>query len=145
MVAIILGLASSLALQDLTIINGQPAGSGGAILAAGGLSLANVTIQNNTLNNNTGLGMWGNEFSLGTTLYFDQGKKWHAAGLGAYEIHTSKYDLDFKTGNVFTLEGGVGRPGAVGLAGWARRGGHGRLRHRRRSSSARTGPATWDG
>ena len=67
-------------------------------------------------NNNTGLGMWGNEFSLGTTFYFDQGKKWHAAGLGAYEIHTSKYDLDSKTGDIFTLEGGVGRAFLQGYA-----------------------------
>jgi len=67
-------------------------------------------------NNNTGLGMWGNEFSAGTTIYFDQGKKWHAAGLGFYEIHTSKQDLDFKSGDVFTLEGGVGRAFLQGYA-----------------------------
>jgi hypothetical protein len=67
-------------------------------------------------NDNTGLGMWGNEFSAGTTFYFDQGKKWHAAGLGFYEIHTSKQDLDSKTGDVFTLEGGVGRAFLQGYA-----------------------------
>ena len=67
-------------------------------------------------NNNTGLGMWGNEFSAGTTIYLDQGHKWHAAALGAYEIHTSKYDLDSKTGNVFTLEGGAGRAFLQGYA-----------------------------
>ena len=67
-------------------------------------------------NNNTGLGMWGNEFSAGTTIYFDQGKKWHAAGLGFYEIDTSKQDLDFKSGDVFTLEGGVGRAFLQGYA-----------------------------
>jgi len=58
---------------------------------------------------NTGLGMWSNEFSAGTTVYFDQARKWHAAGTGFFEIHTSKQDLDAKTGNIFTLEGGVGR------------------------------------
>ena len=67
-------------------------------------------------NNNTGLGMWGNEFSAGTTFYFDQGKKWHAAGTGFYEIHTSKQDLDSKTGDIFTLEGGVGRAFLQGYA-----------------------------
>jgi hypothetical protein len=67
-------------------------------------------------NNNTGLGMWGNEFSIGTTVYFDEGKKWHAAGLGFYEIHTSKQDLDAKTGDVFTLEGGMGRAFLRGYA-----------------------------
>jgi hypothetical protein len=67
-------------------------------------------------NNNTGLGMWGNEFSAGTTFYFDQGKKWHAAGVGFYEIHSSKQDLDAKTGDMFTLEGGVGRAFLQGYA-----------------------------
>jgi hypothetical protein len=65
---------------------------------------------------NTGLGMWSNEFSAGTTVYFDQGKKWHAAAAGFYEIHTSKQDLDLKTGDLFTLEGGVGRAFLNGYA-----------------------------
>jgi hypothetical protein len=65
---------------------------------------------------NTGLGMWSNEFSAGTTVYFDQGRKWHAAGTGFFEIHTSKQDLDAKSGNVFTLEGGVGRAFLQGYA-----------------------------
>ena len=69
-----------------------------------------------TANDNTGLGMWSNEFSAGTTFYFDQGKKWHAAGIGFYEIHTDKKDLDFKTGNIFTLEGGAGRAFLQGYA-----------------------------
>ena len=67
-------------------------------------------------NDNTGLGMWSNEFSAGTTFYFDQGKMWHAAGTGFYEIHTSKQDLDVKTGDIFTLEGGVGRGFLKGYA-----------------------------
>jgi hypothetical protein len=65
---------------------------------------------------NTGLGMWSNEFSAGTTFYFDQNKMWHAAGTGFYEIHTSKQDLDAKTGDIFTLEGGVGRAFLKGYA-----------------------------
>jgi hypothetical protein len=67
-------------------------------------------------NDNTGLGMWSNEFSAGTTVYFDQARKWHAAGTGFFEIHTSKQDLDAKTGNVFTLEGGAGRAFLQGYA-----------------------------
>jgi hypothetical protein len=67
-------------------------------------------------NDNTGLGMWSNEFSAGTTLYFDQGRKWHAASTGFFEIHTSKQDLDAKTGNMFTLEGGAGRAFLQGYA-----------------------------
>ncbi len=65
---------------------------------------------------NTGLGMWSNEFSAGTTVYFDRERKWHAASTGFYEIHTSKQDLDFRTGDVLTLEGGVGRAFLKGYA-----------------------------
>ncbi len=67
-------------------------------------------------NDNTGLGMWSNEFSAGTTVYFDQARKWHAAGTGFFEIHTSEQDVDAKTGNIFTLEGGVGRAFLQGYA-----------------------------
>jgi len=67
-------------------------------------------------NDNTGLGMWSNEFSAGTTVYFDQGRKLHAAAIGFYEIHTSKEDLDFKTGDIFTLEGGASRAFLQGYA-----------------------------
>ena len=67
-------------------------------------------------NDNTDLGMWSNEFSAGTTFYFDQGKKWHAAGVGFYEIHASKQDLDSKNGDIFTLEGGAGRAFLQGYA-----------------------------
>ena len=71
---------------------------------------------NATANDNTGLGMWSNEFSAGTTVYLDPGKMWHAAATGFYEIHTSKQDLDAKTGDIFTLEGGVGRAFLKGYA-----------------------------
>ena len=67
-------------------------------------------------NNNTGLGMWSNEFSGGTTVYFDAARKWHAAATGYYEIHSSKQDLDLKIGDMFTLEGGVGRAFFQGYA-----------------------------
>lgn len=67
-------------------------------------------------NDNTGLGMWSNEFSAGTTVYFDAARKWHAAATGYYEIHTSKQDLDQKIGDIFTLEGGVGRAFLHGYA-----------------------------
>ncbi len=65
---------------------------------------------------NTGLGMWSNEFSAGTTVYFDRERKWHAASTGFYEIHTSKQGLDFRTGDVLTLEGGGGRTFLKGYA-----------------------------
>ncbi len=65
---------------------------------------------------NIGLGMWSNEVSAGTTVYFDRARKWHAASTAFYEIHTSKQDLDFRTGDVLTLEGGVGRTFLKGYA-----------------------------
>ncbi len=65
---------------------------------------------------NVGLGMWSNEFSAGTTVYFDRDRKWHAAGSGFYEIHSSKQDLDFRTGDIFTVEGGAGRSYLKGYA-----------------------------
>lgn len=65
---------------------------------------------------NTGLGMWSNEISAGTTVYFDRGRKWHAASIGFYEIHSSKQDMDFRTGDVLTLEGGAGRTFLQGYA-----------------------------
>jgi hypothetical protein len=65
---------------------------------------------------NTGLGMWSNEFSAGTTVYFDPKRNWHASAAGFYEIHTSKRDLDQKVGDLFTLEGGIGRAFMHGYA-----------------------------
>jgi hypothetical protein len=67
-------------------------------------------------NDDTGLGMWSNEFSTGSTFFFDQGTKWHVAGTGFYEIHSSKQDLDSKTGDIFTLESGAGRAFLQGYA-----------------------------
>jgi len=67
-------------------------------------------------NDNTGLGMWSNEFSAGTTVYFDAEHKWHAAATGYYEIHNKKEDVDQTVGDMFTLEGGVGRAFLHGYA-----------------------------
>jgi hypothetical protein len=65
---------------------------------------------------NTGLGMWSNEFSLGTTVYFDPERKWHASAAGFYEIHSSKHDQDLTVGDIVTLEGGIGRAFLKGYA-----------------------------
>ena len=66
--------------------------------------------------NNTGLGMWSNEFSLGTTVYFDPEKKWHASAAGFYEIHSSKHGQDLTVGDLVTVEGGLGRAFLKGFA-----------------------------
>lgn len=65
---------------------------------------------------NTGLGMWSNEFSAGTTLYPDKSRKAHLAGTGYYEVHSSKKDLNYKVGDIFTLEGGAGMDFLKGYA-----------------------------
>ena len=66
--------------------------------------------------NNTGLGMWGHELTLGTTVYFDKKKNWHAATLGALEFHTGKMDSVQHVGDLLTLEGGAGRSFLHGAA-----------------------------
>jgi len=57
---------------------------------------------------NRGLGQWGHEFSLGSTVYFDEQHAWHAATTGSFEFHSQKKDSDAKTGAVLTMEGGLG-------------------------------------
>jgi hypothetical protein len=58
---------------------------------------------------NTGLGMWGNEFFVGPTIYLDQKKLWSAAGTFALEFHTDKKGTDINVGDMATIQGGVGR------------------------------------
>ena len=57
---------------------------------------------------NIGLGMWSFEIFGGTTIYFDNLKKWHVSTIAAYETHTYKKGTDIRVGNVLTLEGGLG-------------------------------------
>ncbi|HTP70516.1 MAG TPA: transporter [Dongiaceae bacterium] len=65
---------------------------------------------------NTGLGMWTNEFGWGTTVYFDEAKMWHMAGTALYEFHTKKQGVDQTVGGIMTIEGGVGRSFLKGYA-----------------------------
>ena len=58
---------------------------------------------------NTGLGMYGNELSLGSTVYLDERKMWSAAGNFALEFHTDKSGTNIHVGDVSTIEGGLGR------------------------------------
>jgi len=60
-------------------------------------------------NNNTGLGMWGNEFFVGPTIYLDQKKLWSVAGTFALEFHTNKKGTNINVGDMATIQGGVGR------------------------------------
>jgi hypothetical protein len=59
--------------------------------------------------NNTGLGMWGNEFTVGSTVYLDKKKLWNAAATFALEFNTDKSGTNIHPGDLGTVEGGVGR------------------------------------
>jgi hypothetical protein len=58
--------------------------------------------------NNTGFGMWGNELFVGTTVYLDEAKQFHAATLASFDFQSKKEDSETKVGNTMFLEGGVG-------------------------------------
>lgn len=59
--------------------------------------------------NNTGLGMYGNEPFVGTTIYLDQKKMWNAATNFALEFHTNKSGTNINVGDMATIQGGLGR------------------------------------
>jgi hypothetical protein len=59
-------------------------------------------------NDNTGLGMWGQELSVGTTVYLSKSRQWHAATLATFDVQSKKEDSETKVGNVMNLEGGLG-------------------------------------
>lgn len=58
---------------------------------------------------NTGLGMFSHELSLGSTVYLTENKMWHAAALFQYEMHARKPGIDITVGDMVTIEGGVGK------------------------------------
>lgn len=58
---------------------------------------------------NSGLGMFINEFSAGTTLFFNDKKTVHFSAVAAYEINGKKKDTDIKTGDILSIEGGLGK------------------------------------
>ena len=58
--------------------------------------------------NNTGMGMWGYEPVVATTVYLDTAKKYHAATELSFDFQSKKEDSENKVGNQLNLEGGVG-------------------------------------
>ncbi|MCP2026532.1 hypothetical protein L1276_001676 [Flavobacterium sp. HSC-32F16] len=58
---------------------------------------------------NAGLGMFMNEFSAGTTLFFNDKKTLHFSALVSYEINGKKKDTEIKTGDILSIEGGLGK------------------------------------
>jgi len=47
---------------------------------------------NNANGDNTGLGMWGFEPSVGATVHLNESKTWNASALASFEFHTDKRD-----------------------------------------------------
>jgi hypothetical protein len=57
---------------------------------------------------NTGLGMWGHELSVGTTVYLNAARQYHVATLASFDFQSKKEDSETKVGNAMNLEGGIG-------------------------------------
>lgn len=58
---------------------------------------------------NTGLGMWANEPTIGGTVYLDKKRMWNAAANFALEFNTEKSGTNIRPGDLGTVEGGLGR------------------------------------
>jgi hypothetical protein len=59
--------------------------------------------------NNSGLGMLANELSAGTTIHLDPKGSISFSSLVSYEIHSDKKDTEIKTGDILSVEGGLGK------------------------------------
>ena len=60
-------------------------------------------------NDNTGLGMWGNEFTIGSTVYLDQKKSWNVSATFSLEFNTDKKGTNIHVGDLGTVEGGLAK------------------------------------
>ncbi|CAL1518684.1 transporter [Chitinophaga sp. MM2321] len=58
---------------------------------------------------NSGLGQLVNEFSGGSTVYFDKRKSIHFSALLSYALNGKKKGTDVKTGDNLSIEGGLGK------------------------------------
>ncbi|KAF2343121.1 SphA family protein [Flavobacterium tistrianum] len=61
---------------------------------------------------NAGMGILSNEFSAGTTYYFDAQKEWNISALFSYALNSRKKNTggnELKPGSLLTVEGGLGR------------------------------------
>lgn len=65
---------------------------------------------------NTGLDMWGQELTLGTTAFVDEKRRFDVSTVAALEFHGKKRHSEAQVGTLLTLEGGVGRNFAGGAA-----------------------------
>ena len=74
---------------------------------------------------NTGLGMWSWESTLGGTLYLNDSKQLNFSTLASYQVQSNVRGTDKRAGQVLTLEGGLGHAiskgyGLAGVAYYAR-------------------------
>ncbi|MFB6454030.1 transporter [Chitinophaga sp. Hz27] len=58
---------------------------------------------------NSGLGQLVNEFAAGSTVFFDKKKEWNFSALFSYAFNGKKKDTELRTGNNFSIEGGLGK------------------------------------
>jgi hypothetical protein len=78
--------------------------------------------------NNTGLGMWSYETTLGSTLYGDSARTQSVSALLSYQVNSSVRGSDRRAGQTLTIEGGFGTPiprwaranGTIGMAYYTR-------------------------
>ena len=70
-----------------------------------------------------GRGQWTQQFSLGSTVYFDQARTWQLSALASYELNQRKQNVDITRGATLQYQGGLGKTlfgiVDVGLAGYA--------------------------
>jgi hypothetical protein len=74
---------------------------------------------------NTGLGMWSWESTLGGTVYITKARTLNASTLASYQVQSTVRGTDRRAGQVLTLEGGLGHAisegtGQAGVAYYAR-------------------------
>ncbi len=58
---------------------------------------------------NSGLGDWGQLFTAASTLFLDRDKTFSLSAYANYEIHSKKKGIDFRAGDNFCLDWGVGK------------------------------------
>src|SRR5262245_5438702 len=75
--------------------------------AAYGLSLPTGRYEDGA-NDNTGLGMVGQELLIGTTVYLTKQRSVHAATAATFDFFSEKKDSETRVGNILNLEGGIG-------------------------------------
>lgn len=57
---------------------------------------------------NTGSGLWSNEFDLGGTVYLGRNRRWNLSTLAAYQSNSAKRDTRIRPGSTLSLYGGAG-------------------------------------